>query len=42
MKGMDVRLDKTPKVLGVTFDTMHFFPHHIDITKKKANKKALA
>ena len=32
---LDVGLDKTPKILGVTLDTIHFFSHHIDITTTK-------
>lgn len=39
IKGELIRLDKTPKVLGVTFDTMHYFNHHVSNTVEKAKKK---
>jgi hypothetical protein len=34
-----VKLDQKPKLLGVTFDTMHFFNHHINKTVTKAKTK---
>ena len=34
-----VKLDKTPKLLGLTFDTMHYFSTHIKQTAAKAKKK---
>ena len=34
-----VKLDKTPKLLGVTFDTMFCFGPHIQNTINKAEKK---
>ena len=34
-----VKLDKTPKLLGVTFDTMYSFSHHIKNTVSRAKKK---
>ena len=39
IKGETIRLDKDPKVLGVTFDTMHFFNHHVNNIVIKAKKK---
>ena len=34
-----IRLEKTPKVLGVVFDTMHTFSHHVKSTVSKAKTK---
>ena len=39
IKGETIKLDRTPKLLGLTFDTMHSFSHHISATVKKAKKK---
>ena len=39
MEGIKVDLDKTPKLLGVTFDTMYTFGHHIRETIKKTKSK---
>ena len=39
IKGVPVRLEKTPKLLGVTFDTMFCFGPHIKLTVAKAKKK---
>jgi len=39
IKGEPVRLDKTPKLLGVTFDTMYTFSKHIKESIKKAKTK---
>ena len=39
IKGVPVRLEKTPKLLGVTYDTMFCFGPHIKQTVAKAKKK---
>ena len=39
IKGKLVKLDKNPKLLGVTFDTMHSFTSHVNNTVIKAKKK---
>ena len=39
MRNKQVKLDKSPKLLGVHFDTMHSFSKHIDYTVDKAKKK---
>ena len=39
MEGIKVDLDKTPKLLGVIFDTMYTFGHHIRETIKKTKSK---
>ena len=39
IKGKSVKLDKNPKLLGITFDTMFCFGPHIRNTISKAKKK---
>ena len=39
IKELKVPLEKHPKILGVTFDTMHSFSQHAKLTVEKANKK---
>ena len=39
LKGTALPLEKTPKLLGVTFDTMHTFTHHVKATITKGKKR---
>ena len=39
VQGQPVKLDKTPKLLGVKFDTMYTFTPHINDTISKAKKR---
>ena len=39
MRNKQVKLDKSPKLLGVHFDTMHSFSHHTSYSVNKAKKK---
>ena len=39
VQGQPVKLDKTPKLLGVTYDTMFTFSNHIKNTVAKCKKK---
>ena len=39
IKNKRVKLDQSPKLLGVTFDTMHTFSHHVTKTVAKAKTK---
>ena len=39
IKDQQIRLDKTPKLLGITFDTMHTFSNHVKTTITKCNSK---
>jgi hypothetical protein len=39
INGSRIPLDKTPKILGVTFDTMNSFRAHTDIIVQKAQKR---
>jgi hypothetical protein len=39
INGEPVRLEKTPKLLGVVYDTMYTFSHHVTETVKKAKTK---
>jgi hypothetical protein len=39
IKNKSIRLDQTPKLLGITFNTMHTFSFHIKNTIAKCNSK---
>ena len=39
VKDQQIRLDKTPKLLGITFDTMHTFSNHVKNTITMCNSK---
>ena len=39
IKNKPVKLDRNPKLLGVHFETMHFFSSHATLTAAKAKKK---